>query len=317
MRRAFTDDWRVRVVRHPTSSDGDGSGASAQAVRAARGAEVYFGWGIATAVVEAAAGTLRWAHTAAAGVGGTLTEAFAATGAVLTNSRGIHAEPMADWALTAIGYCARGFHAAAAAQRARRWAKDAFTDGDVPLREFSDLRVGILGLGGIGRAIARRCSAVGMTVRGVRARPGRPPRGVEWVGPPSALRRVAAWADVLVVAAPSTQATTGIVSRSVLRALGPRGFLVNLARGSLVDEGALAGLLDAGHLGGVVLDVTATEPLPRRSPLWVHPRVAVTPHVSCVTDRFWEREAALVVDNVGRYLSGRRLRNIVNMRRGY
>jgi glyoxylate/hydroxypyruvate reductase A len=224
---------------------------------------------------------------------------------------------MADWVLTAIGCCARGFHAAVAARHARRLAKDDFTDGTVPVRELRGLRVGIVGLGGVGRTIARRCAALGMVARGVRARPGRLPRGVEWVGGPEALPDLACWCDVLVVSAPATPATAQLIGASVLGTLRRGSFLVNVARGSLVDEQALIAVLDSGHLAGAVLDVFAVEPLPRQHPLWRHPCVLVTPHVSAVTDRFWEREAALVVDNVHRYLTGRRLRNRVNLQRGY
>jgi phosphoglycerate dehydrogenase-like enzyme len=317
MRAAFPGDWDVAVVRHPTSSDGDGARASAAARRRVRGAEVYVGWGVAPEIVTAAFGSLRWVHTAAAGVAGSISQELRRSGAVLTNSRGVHAEPMADWVLTAIGCCARGFHAAVAARHARRWAKDDFTDGTVPVRELRGLRVGIVGLGGVGRTIARRCAALGMVARGVRARPGRLPRGVEWVGGPEALPDLACWCDVLVVSAPATPATAQLIGASVLGRLRRGSFLVNVARGSLVDEQALIAVLDSGHLAGAVLDVFAVEPLPRQHPLWRHPCVLVTPHVSAVTDRFWEREAALVVDNVHRYLTGRRLRNRVNLQRGY
>jgi len=102
----------------------------------------------------------------------------------------------------------------------------------------------------------------------------------------------------------------------VLAAL-PRGaYVVNVARGELLDEAALLAGLDR-HLGGAVLDVFDREPLPRNDPLWRHPRVMVSPHVAGVTDRFWERETALLVDNVRRYRSGRRLRNLVNLDREY
>jgi phosphoglycerate dehydrogenase-like enzyme len=317
LRRAFGRGWRMETVQALASSDGDGGAGSAAAIAAASGAEVYIGWGTPRGVVAAARDTLRWAHTAAAGVGASLTPEFRATGALLTNSRGVHAEPIADWVVAAIGYCLRGFHDAVAAQAQGRWAKDVFTDGTVRVRELAGTRVGLVGLGGIGAAVARRCRVLGMRVAAVRRdRGARKPPGVEWVGGQGQIRTLARRSDVLVVAAPHTTRTRRLVDEVVLAAL-PRGaYVVNVARGELVDETALVAALD-GHLGGAVLDVFDREPLPDTSPLWRHPRVLVFPHVSAVSDRFWERETALLVDNIRRYREGRRLRNLVDLDREY
>jgi glyoxylate/hydroxypyruvate reductase A len=120
-----------------------------------------------------------------------------------------------------------------------------------------------------------------------------------------------------VIAAPHTAETAGAVNRQVLERL-PRGALViNVSRGSLLDEQALLALLDAAHLRGAALDVFATEPLPARHPFWTHPRVLMSPHVSAVTSRFWERETVLIVDNIKRYLAGAPLTNLVDLEAGY
>ena len=318
IRRAFGRGWAVESVAVRASSDGDGAEGSTEAARAARGAEVYIGWGVPRAAAETGYETLRWAHSGAAGVGGSITPELLASGAVLTNSRGVHAEPMADWIVTAVGLCARGMHAALAAQREARWAKDEFTNGSMQPREFKDLSVGLVGLGGIGRAVARRCSALGMNVRGVRRHPERRrPAGVSWVGGPDDLLTLARASDILVLAAPHTASTAGLLDRTVLAALPAGAFIINVSRGALVDEAALLGALADGHLGGCVLDVFAAEPLPPAHPFWSHPRVLVSPHVSCVSDRFWERETSLIVENVGRYRTGRRLRNVVDQQAGY
>jgi phosphoglycerate dehydrogenase-like enzyme len=299
-------------------SDGDGGGGSGAALRAMRGAEVYMGFGVSRAIARAGMGTLRWAHSAAAGVGSSLTPELAATGARFTNSRAVHAEPMADWVVAALGFCFRGFHEMVAAQRTRRWAAERYTDRRVVLREFTGARIGLVGLGGIGTALAQRCSALGMRVRAVRRRPGRPvPRGVEWVGGPGELRKLARESDALVVTAPLTGETRRLVDDSVLGSL-PRGaFVINVSRGALVDEEALVRRLESGHLGGCALDVFRTEPLPARHPLWRQRRAFISPHVSAVSERFWERETELIVDNVHRYLTGRRLRNLVDQDAGY
>ena len=220
--------------------------------------------------------------------------------------------------MAAIGFCLRGLHAAVEAQRERRWAKGAFTDGRVRVREFAGTNVGVVGLGGIGRAVAKRCAALGMTVRAVRRRPkAARPRGVSWVGGPRSLPTLARRSDVLVVTAPRTVDTRHLVDVTVLDALPDGAFLINVARGDLVDGAALLAALDSGHLAGCALDVLPREPLPPEDRLWEHPRVLVSPHVSAVSDRFWQREGALLVDNIRRYRQGRRLRNLVNLDLGY
>jgi phosphoglycerate dehydrogenase-like enzyme len=318
IREAFGKDWEVVHVTTPTSSDGDGSGGSTEAMDAAIEAEVYFGWGISADVVRAAGEKLRWLHTAAAGVGGSLTVELKESGALFTNSRQIHAEPIADWVLAAVTFCARGFHGAMVGQSERRWAKAELAGLDTPLRELKDLKVGLLGLGGIGSAAARRLLALGMEVKAIRRRPDRRrPKGVTWVGGPGDILELAHQSDVFVIAAPQTSDTVSIVDDSVLANLPQGAHVLNVSRGALLDEEALLKHLDSGHLGGCVLDVFSTEPLPSEHLFWEHPKVFVTPHVSCVTHRFWDRETEFIVDNIDRYLGGRRLRNIVNSVVGY
>ena len=309
--------WQVEEVQAPAVSDGDGGSGSPASIAAARGAEIYLGFGVPPGVVKAGQGTLRWAHTAAAGVTSSIPHVVG-TGIVLTNSAGVHAEPMADWVLVAIGYFARGFDRIVAAQAGRRAAQDEFTDLTLPVREYADLRVGIVGLGGIGSAVARRALALGMPVAGVRRRPARGgPAGLRWVGGPDELPRLAAESDCLVIAAPHTNATARIVDRRVLELLPQHAVVVNVSRGTLLDEGGLLDLLDAGRLRGAALDVFAVEPLPPDHAFWRHPRVLVSPHVSAVTNRFWERETALIVDNIKRYLAGAPLTNVVDLEAGY
>jgi phosphoglycerate dehydrogenase-like enzyme len=309
--------WEVVEVQAPAVSDGDGGAGSPASIAATRGAEVYLGFGVPLAVVKAGQGTLRWAHTAAAGVASCLPH-LVGTGIVLTNSAGVHAEPMADWVIAAIGYFARGLDRIVAAQAARRVAQDEFTDLALAVREYSELRVGIVGLGGIGTAVARRALALGMPVAGVRRRPVQGgPAGMRWVGGPDDLPRLAAESDCLVIAAPHTAGTVRVVDRRVLERLPQHAVVVNVSRGTLLDEGALLELLDAGRLRGAALDVFAVEPLPPEHPFWGHPRVLVSPHVSAVTDRFWERETALIVDNIRRYLAGAPLTNVVDLEAGY
>jgi phosphoglycerate dehydrogenase-like enzyme len=315
---AVGNGWEITQIRVPAVSDGDGAygSGSPESIAAARGAEIYLGYGVPRGVAEAGRGTLRWAHTGTAGVGGSLAH-LAGTGILLTNSAGVHAEPMADWVIAAIGYFTRGLDRMVAAQREERWAKEDFTD-DEPMREFRDLRIGILGLGGIGSAVARRAIALGMSVAGVRRHPARGgPTGTRWIGALTDLPRLASESDVLVIAAPHTGETGGVVGRDTLTRLPRHAVVINVSRGSLLDETALLELLDAGRLGGAALDVFGVEPLPAGHAFWRHPRVVVSPHVSAVTSRFWERETALIVENIRRYLAGAPLTNVVDLEAGY
>jgi phosphoglycerate dehydrogenase-like enzyme len=205
-----------------------------------------------------------------------------------------------------------------AAQREGRWAKEDFTDADLPMPEFHDLRLGVVGLGGIGGAVAQRGAALGMSVAGVRRRPVHGAvAGARWVGGLSDLPRLASESDVLVIAAPHTAETAGSVNRGVLERLPPNAIVVNVSRGSLLDETALLELLDRGRIRGAALDVFGVEPLPAGHPFWSHRRVLVSPHVSAVSSRFWDRETALIVDNIGRYLAGAPLTNVVDLEAGY
>ncbi|UCD24427.1 MAG: D-2-hydroxyacid dehydrogenase [Gemmatimonadota bacterium] len=318
IREAFGNGWEVVAVSEPTASDGDGAGGTAAAVQAAAGAEVYVGWGVSADVIRAAGEKLRWVHTAAAGVGGSITPELRSGGAVITNSRVVLGEPIADWVVAAIGFCASAFHVVVAAQNERRWAKAELTSLNTPVRELRDLNVGIVGAGGIGQAVAKRCRALGMYVSAIRRDPARRrPQGIRWVGGPGDLLEMARQSDVLVIAAPHTVETYRIVDESVLAMLPDGAYVINVARGALLDEDALLVHLNNGHLAGAVLDVFAKEPLAEDHPFWSHPRILVTPHVSGVSHRFWEREMELIVDNIGRYLQGKRLRNLVNLTTGY
>lgn len=318
MRVAFGSRWDVSAIVGSDKTGTEGSCRPPKDAGARKGVEVYFGWSVPRNVVEASLGTLRWAHTGAAGVGGSINEQLRSSGVVLTNSRGIHAEPISDWVIAAIGFCIRGFHAAVAVQNEHCWTKQPFTSAEARLTEFSSLRVGIVGLGGIGSAVASKCRALGMEVRAVRRRLSEEDAAYQsWVGGPDKLGELAAQSDVLVLTVPRTAATTNLIDEKILRAL-PRGaYLLNVSRGGILDETALLGCLQDGHVRGCVLDVFATEPLDSAHPLWDEPRVLITPHVSAVSDRFWERELDLIVENIGRFLRGDRLKNVVNLEAGY
>jgi phosphoglycerate dehydrogenase-like enzyme len=309
--------WQVDVVRAASNSDGDGAGGSPEALAVAAGAEVYIGWGIPEAVLAAGRGTLRWVHTAAAGVGASVTPALRESGAVLTNSAGVHAEPIAEWVVAAVLHFFRGMDVAVRAQADRRWAKDDLTALPCALTELAGSRVAVYGLGGIGRAVAQRLVALGCDVRAVRRRPALGgPAGVPAVGPGQA-DWVLEGAALLVVAAPLTDRTRAVIGRRELALLADGAVLVNASRGAIVDQVALLAALDAGKLRGAALDAFDREPLPPEHPFWAHPRVLVHPHVAAVTPGYWARQQALVLENWARYAEGRELVNVVDLSAGY
>lgn len=319
IRAALPAGWELVVVDAVADGQGDGGGPSPESLDAVRGAEVYAGFGFPRELFAAAGegGRLRWVHSGAAGVGGSLYPEMRASDLLFTNSAGIHAEPMADTVLGMVLYFARGLDFAVRAQREHRWAKEPFEGADAPVRELCDLTVGLLGLGGIGRAVARRFTALGARVLATRRSSAEGPEGVEVLRGEDALDRLLERSDVVVVTVPETEETRGLVGRRELGLLGPGGVLVNVARGWVVDEEAITEALREGRIRGAALDVFTREPLPPDSPLWGLPNVLVTPHVSGTSHRFWQRETALIVENFRRYLAGEPLQNVVDKAAGY
>jgi phosphoglycerate dehydrogenase-like enzyme len=316
---ARPDGWRVHVVRALTSSDGDGPPQpSAESMEAIRDAEVYFGFGIPRPLF-AHARRLKWVHSAAAGVGSALYPEMRDSSVVLTNSAGVHAIPIAEYVVAAVLFFFRGLDVVVAQQRERTWDKRFFVAEDSALREVDGANVLVIGAGGIGTEVARRLSALGATCLGIRRRPelGAPP-GFSRVAGPQALEDELPRADVIVVAAPLTGESRGILTADRLKMLQQGTILVNVARGALVDEDALAELLAAGAIRGAALDVFTEEPLASTSPLWQLRSALLSPHISPVSPgRFWPRALDVFCDNWGRYVRGEPLRNLVDKQAGY
>ena len=311
--------WEVVTVNAPTSSDGDGPArASEEALAAIPEAEAYFGFGVTSDLLRAGR-RLRWVHSAAAGVGNVLRSGIADTDVVLTNAAGIHSIPMAEFIIGGLLHFMRGLDVAIDQQRRGEWSKAFFVADESPLRELGDTRVLIVGTGGIGQATATRLSALGATCVGVRRRPqlGAPPGFSEVTGP-AGLDDELARAEVLVLAAPLTAETSRLMTRERLERLPAGAIVVNVARGALMDEEAVADLLENGWLRGAVLDVFNEEPLSPHSRLWKLRSALVVPHVSPVSPgRFWPRSLELFLDNWHRYARGQPLRNVVDKQAGY
>lgn len=329
LRDAAPAGWSVEVVRTPAVSDGDGGAAVAPELAAAvADAEAYFGFGISAALLDAAPG-LRWVQSAAAGVGSLPRAAMAARGITLTNAAGVMAIPIAEHVVGGVLHFLRGFDVAAGQQRAGVWDRAPWVqpvDGgpDARPRELGECRVVIVGVRGIGAAVAERCAAFGATCVGVRRDAGAGvPAGFARIVATGDLDAVLPGADVLVLAAPATTETRGLLDRRRIGLLPEGAIVVNVGRGSLVDEPALVEALGGagdggGRLRGAVLDVFAEEPLPAASPLWRLPNVLLTPHVSATSPgRFWSRMLPLFLDNWTRWDRGAPLVNVVDLEAGY
>lgn len=321
---AVPSGWSVAVLDAPASGAGDGvQRAPPELLDAAQDARAYVGYGVPPELLEAAPG-LEWAHSGAAGVASSLTPEMLSRNVRFTNSAGIHGPPVAETALAAMLYFARGLDFAVRAQRRERWGAEDFWGAESPVAELGEAVTGVIGFGGIGREVARRALAMGSRVLALRRAADRQDAGTSRGEPrldvsagDEALDRIVALADYLVLAAPDTPRTRGMMHRGRLFSMKPGSVLVNVARGSLVDEAALLAALDAGPLRGAALDVFQQEPLPSGHPFFAHPRVLVTPHVSATTRLYWERQAELVVDNIGRFARGEPLRNVVDKLAGY
>lgn len=253
---------------------------------------------------------LRWVHATSAGAGEQVRKAGLSPEAlkrvVITTSSGVHAVPLAEFAILGLLAMAKELPRLIEDQRARAWP-----EVRRPVRELSGQTLFLLGLGDIGREVARLGKALGMRTVGFRRTEGPPPEWVDEVHGPQRLAELAGQADAMVVSLPMTEQTAGLVDRATIERLPASCIFVNIGRGGVVDEPALIDALRDRRIAGAVLDVFATEPLPADSPLWTLPNVLVTPHAAALSARENERIAELFADNLRRYLDGRPLRNVV------
>lgn len=276
-------------------------------------ADVLFLWDFRSHALRdawPAADRLRWVHAASAGVNHVLSDEVIASEVVVTNSRGVFDEPMAEYVLGLALAFAKDLPTTLRLQRERRWHH----------RETERLggrRALVAGTGPIGRAIARKLAAVGMSVTGLgrRAIAGDPDFGT--VLPMAELPGALPDTDFLVLAAPLTEQTTGMVDAAALAAMKPTARLINVGRGPLVVEADLIDALRSGGIAGAALDVFVDEPLAESSPLWELPNVVVSPHMSGDVVGWRDELVALFADNLDRFRAGRPLHNVVDKHHGY
>ncbi len=316
---ALPPGWEV--VRVLEEADGFGDGAprlTPSLLEAFENAEVYCGFGIPRELF-AASDVLRWVHSGAAGVGGSLYPEMLESDVIFTNSAGTHAVPVAEHAIAMMCYLARGLDQVEASRREGcLWDRDRIACAPSPVGELAGSVVSVIGYGGIGREVGRRARGLGMRVWAIRRHPeGDPPAEVERVFGPEVLVEALAGSDYVVITVPHTPETEGLIGAAELAAMKEGAVLINVSRGRIIDEGALITALRSRALRGAGLDVFSEEPLPASSPFWELDNVCITPHIGGVSPRFWERETELIIENTRRYLADEPLLNVVDKHAGY
>jgi phosphoglycerate dehydrogenase-like enzyme len=260
---------------------------------------------------------LRWVHATAAGVSQLLHPDFVTSDMVLTNARGVNAAPIGDHTLGVILAFSRHLPSAWRHQREHRWAQQEIWDETPRPKELAGQRLVVIGLGALGREIAVRARGFGMRIVGV-TRTGRDPGGLaDEIFGADRLDEALREADFVVLAAPETAETRHMIDARRLALMKPSACLVNVARGTLVDEAALADALESRRIAGAALDVTEQEPLAPESRLWDLENVLITPHVANASERLWERQWEILRENLERWFAGRELINVVEKQRGY
>jgi phosphoglycerate dehydrogenase-like enzyme len=260
---------------------------------------------------------LKWIHSFSAGVTQLMYPELRNSDVEVTNASSVHCIPIAQHILAVILGLARRFPDCFRHQQQARWCQQELWEAAVRPCELSGRVILFVGFGAIGRATARLVRPLEMCVwAATRSGQADPELAVKSF-PVERLREALAGADYIVVAAPETPETRGMIGAAELAVMKPSAYFVNVARGAIVDEPSLITALERNAIAGAALDVTAREPLPPESPLWKLDNVLITPHVSGLSDRTWERQQVLLIENLERWFSGGELVNRVDLKRGY
>ncbi|MHB1329756.1 MAG: D-2-hydroxyacid dehydrogenase [Gemmatimonadales bacterium] len=264
----------------------------------------------------AAATNLAWVHTSSAGVDHLLAQLGSQSDRiVVTNSRAVHGPAIADHVFAMLLSLTRSLPTYLEAQRTGQWIRD--EEGGLPRVALQGRTLLVVGLGGIGTEIARRGAGFGMRVIGTRRSDDPAPDFVERVGKPNELLAMLPEADVVALAVPLTPETEHMFNAAAFAAMKPGSYLINIARGKVVETAALMDALTSGRLAGAGLDVTDPEPLPSDHALWKLPNVIITPHMASRGELTVERGAALYRENLRRFAAGEPLLNVVDKAAGY
>jgi len=265
----------------------------------------------------ARAGLLKWVHSPAAAVHQFMVPEFIASPAQLTNGRAVFGETVAEHVIALVLAWARQLPACLRYQTLRVWGQQLLWNSQIRPRTIAGATLGLVGLGAIGSAAAQRAKALGMKVIAMRAHPAMTAENVAAVYGPHEIAKFLGESDFVVLAAPVTPASRNLITAERLTQMKPTSCLINVGRGALVDEGALAKALQEKHIAGAALDVFEEEPLPPDSPLWELENLLITPHCAGFIENLWERHVEEISANLHRYLAGQPLVGFVDKARGY
>jgi phosphoglycerate dehydrogenase-like enzyme len=301
LRRIQAASPALRVVECESETDAEREVAAADAF-----------YGTITPTLLRAARQLRWVQAPIAGLERYMFPELASHALTLTNMRGVYHDMVPEHAFLLMLALARGMRRYALLQHDRRWEPH-----DVGM--LAGQTVGIVGLGGIGAGVARRAAAFDMRIVGLDPKIERLPgiAGIDAVVRPDQLHVLLERSDWVVICAPHTPDTEKMLRRPELRRMKRSAFLVNVGRGVIVDLADLTEALRAGEIAGAGLDVFEVEPLPADHPLWEMPNVVMTPHVAASVPGVADRWLEVLVDNVGRFVRGEPLRNVVDKRQWF
>ena len=261
---------------------------------------------------------LKWLHCPAAAVHQFSFPEFVNSDVVLTNGRDVHGPVVAEHVMALIFALAKNLHLCARYQQKREWGQEPVWYANPHPRFIAGATLGLVGLGSIGRPVAKHASALGMRVIATRANPEKGSAdGVAQVFPSSQLDQLLTQSDYVVLAAPVLASTEGLIGTKQLAKMKPNACLINVGRGQLVDEPALIEALREKKIGGAALDVFDKEPLPSDSPFWDMESVLITPHTGGLADKLWEREYDLFSENLRRHLGHQPLLAFVDKQKGY
>jgi phosphoglycerate dehydrogenase-like enzyme len=262
-----------------------------------------------------AATRLRWIHNLGMGIDQLLqVREIVESDVIVTNAPGPHANPMADHAIAMILAFSQNFRELLDDQRAKRWDGASYAGR---VLELNGSVLGLLSIGGIGRAVAQRALAFGMQVYAVDPSPTDVPAGVRAVWGLERLDDLLALCDWFVVTSPLTPGTRGLIDARRLALLKPSAHLIVVSRGGIVDEAALADALASGRLSGAALDATAIEPLPADSPLWDLENLILSPHMSALVPSLAGARRQILRENLRRFTAGRPLAHVCDKSRGF
>jgi phosphoglycerate dehydrogenase-like enzyme len=254
-------------------------------------ADIAISWSLRGEQIKAAT-KLRWIHSTAAAVHQLMTPELRASDIVVTNARDVHGPVVAEHAMALAFALAKRLPQAMRHQQQKHWAQRDLWQIQPRPRELRDATMTIIGLGAIGNALARLAKAVGMRVVGVREHPERGSAACDVIYGFADLNCALADADFVVLALPVTPQTHQLMNAARLAQLRSSAYLINVGRGVLVDEDALANALRARSVAGAALDVASQEPLPQDSPLWQMENLLITPHIAGLTEKMWDRHYA-------------------------